>query len=187
MEKIIEALSTWATLTENDCKNLSNIIATKHLEKGQCWIEAGNKNDMIAFVETGYLRRFYFNDGNELTDFFYFENDFCADLPSLIGHTKPAASVVAMEQTVLTAFSYTDFNKLCDSSTALERLNRRLVEFTFLRFYNRALSFIMQTPKQRYDELVRRSPQIMQRAQQYHTASYLGINALQLERLRAEG
>jgi len=180
---MIEVLNSFVTLTEDDRKNLSSLTATKHLEKGQYWIEAGRKNDTIAFVETGYLRRFYFKDGNEITDFFYFENEFCADMPSLIGDTNSAASVIAMEQAVLTAFSYTDFNKLCDSSPALERLNRRLVEFTFLRFYKRTLSFTMQTPKERYDELVRRSPQIKQRAQQNHTASYLGISPLQLEHL----
>jgi hypothetical protein len=86
----------------------------------------------------------------------------------------------------LITFSYTDFNELCKASLALEHLHRLLVELSFLRFYNRTVSFLLQTPKERYSELVLTHPTVIQKATQYHIASYLGISPQHLSRLRAE-
>jgi CRP/FNR family transcriptional regulator, anaerobic regulatory protein len=186
MSKLIQALKSLAPLSEEDCNKLLNITSTVHLNKGDYWIESGNKNDKASFLEEGYLRRFYLKDGNEITDFFYFKNDFCADLPSIIGKSLLRASIIAMEDTTLTSFNYTDFNEICKTSPALEHLSRVIVEFTFLRFYNKTVSFILQTPEERYKDLFVTSPRILENAAQNHIASYIGINPERLSSLRAE-
>ena len=156
------------------------------LEKGEYWIRAGKKNSQVAFVNEGYLRKFYLRDGIEITDFFYFDNDFSADLPSILDHTVPKASIVAMRKTTLTTFSYHAFNELCKQSAALEHLHRLIVEHTFLRFYKRSVSFILQTPKERYEDLIDSYPKVLEQANQYHIASYLGISPQHLSRLRRQ-
>jgi hypothetical protein len=163
-------------LKEEDCKKFLNINSSIQLNKGEYWIKPANKNNNIAFIEEGYLRKFYLKNGNEITDSFYFENEFCADLPSIIGNTLPYAGIIAMQKTSLTIFSYSKFNELCKTSPALEHLLRVMVELTFLRFYNGTVPFILQTPKERYQELLVSSPKILQNAAQYHIASYLGIS-----------
>jgi CRP-like cAMP-binding protein len=186
MSKIIQALKKAAPLKEEDCRRLLNLTSTIQLEKSDYWIQPGRKNNNIAFLDNGYLRKFYAKDGNEITDSFYFENDFCTDLPSIIGNSPPHASIIAMQKTSLTIFSYNEFNELCKASPALEHLFRVMIEFTFLRFYNRTVSFILQTPKERYEQLLVSSPKILQDAAQYHIASYLGISPQHLSRLRAK-
>jgi CRP-like cAMP-binding protein len=156
------------------------------LKKGDYWIKDGKKNNNIAFLEGGYLRKFYFADSNEITDFFYFENDLCADLPSLISNTIPHVNIIAMQNTRLIVFSYHAFIDLCEQSPTIEHLYRIILEYTFLRFYNRTTSFILQTPKERYNNLIISNPLILQRATQYHIASYLGISPQHLSRLRGE-
>lgn len=185
MSDIIEALRHLAPLSEEDCNQLLKITSTIRLKKGNIWVEAGDKNDKGAFVDHGYLRRFYLKDGKEITDFFYFSNDFCADLPSIIGKSALRASIIAMEDTELTLFSYTDFNEICKTSPSLEHMNRVIVEFTFLRFYNRAISFILQSPEQRYEDLLVSSPRILQNAAPNHIASYIGMSPQSFESLRA--
>lgn len=186
MKKIIEVLSEISPLGKKDFDDLSRIFTTSTLEKGDYWIQEGKKNNNVAFLENGYLRKYYAKDGNEITDFFYFENDFCADLPSIISNSEPLSNIVAMQPTTLTTFSYFDFNELCKSSLALEHLHRVIVEYTFIRFYNRAVSFILQTPKERYEQLIQTNPRVLQEATQYHIASYLGISPQHLSRLRGQ-
>ena len=146
---ILKVLNSVNPLSEQDCSDIIKIIKTRILKKGEYWLEEGKVNYNVAFVEEGYLRKYYVKDGNEITDAFYFEYDICADLPSIISNTKPLSSAVAMQRTVLTTFAYADFNKLCETSMALEQVNRALVEFNFIRFYNRTASFILKTPKER--------------------------------------
>jgi hypothetical protein len=176
MSKIIQALKSIAPLSEEDCNRLLNITTTTHLNKGDFWMEPTNKNNKMSFLEEGYLRRFYPKNGTEITDFFYFKNDFCADLPAIIGNSLPHASIIAMEDTTLTLFSYNDFNDLCKTSPPLEHLSRVMVEFTLLRFYNRAVSFILQTPEERYEDLLVTSPRILQNASGNHIASSIGMS-----------
>lgn len=184
MKKIIQTFNNIVPLSDKDCISLNEILNTTNLNKGEYWIKANRKNDNIAFVEDGYLRKFYEKDGKEITDFFYFENDFSADLPSIIGNSKPQASIVAMQKSTLTTFSYYDFNELCKQSPTLEHLHRVIVELTFLRFYKRSVSFILQNPNERYNDLIVSYPNVFQRAAQYHIASYLGISPQHLSRLR---
>ena len=186
MKKIIQVLNNILQLSDNDCNSLNEILTTVSLGKGDYWIRADKKNHNVAFVDEGYLRKFYIKDGNEITDFFYFENDFSADLPSILGNTKPMAGIIAMQKTVLTTFSYHAFNELCKQSPTLEHLHRLIIEFTFLRFYKRSVSFILQTPKERYNDLIDIYPNVFQRAAQYHIASYLGISPQHLSRLRKQ-
>ena len=162
------------------------IIEEEKLSKGELWIKEGKRNETIAFLVNGYLRKYYVNnDGKEITDYFYFQSDFCTELPSIIGKTRPTSNVVAMEDTDLVTFSYADFDKLRLKHGSFERIYSILLEQTFLRFYNRTVSFIQQTPKERYDELVRTRPLVLQRVTQYHIASYLGISYQHLSRLRS--
>ena len=185
-EKVIQAFNSIVSLPDDDCISLNEILNTVTLKKGEYWIKAGKKNDDIAFVDEGYLRKFYVEDGIEITDFFYFENDFSADLPSILGNTKPVADIIAMCHTTLTTFSYHAFNDLCRHSPTLEHLHRLILESTFLRFYKRSVSFILQTPKERYKDLIDSYPNVFQRATQYHIASYLGISPQHLSRIRGQ-
>lgn len=186
MEKIIQILNSIVPIKEKDRTNLLKIFKIVYLDKGDYWLEIGKRNHNIAFVENGYLRKFYLKDGNEITDFFYFDNDFSADLPSIIGNSNSDANIIAMEKTKLVIFSYKEFNKLCEQSQTLEHLYRIIVEQTFLRFYKRTVSFISQSPKERYNNLFLSNPKILQKATQYHIASYLGISPQHLSRLRGE-
>lgn len=46
------------------------------------------------------------------------------------------------------------------------------------------LSRIRDTPQQRYEELLREYPNIIQRVPQHYIASYLGITSVSLSRIR---
>jgi CRP-like cAMP-binding protein len=182
---ILKVLNSISPLTEQDCAELLKIFKTVVLKKGEMWLEQGKVNYNGAFVEEGYLRRYWLKDGEEITDVFYFENDFCADLSSIIGKVKPISNVVAMQRTTMTTFYYPEFNRLCAQSMTLEHAHRLILESVLLRFYQRTASFILQSPKERYDALVAAKSPILQRATQYHISSYLGIGPQHLSRLRA--
>src|SRR5476651_1904312 len=116
---ILKVLNTVNPLSEKDCEDILKLLKTRTLKKGEFWLEEGRMNYNVAFVEEGYLRRYWVKDGNEITDGFYFENDLCVDLPSIIGKTVTVSNVIAMRRTLVTTFSYAEFNKLCENSMAL--------------------------------------------------------------------
>src|SRR5437764_506259 len=95
---ILNFLNAVNPLSEQDCDKVLKILSTKHLKKGDYWLEEGKVNYNVAFVEEGYLRRFWLKDGIEITDTFYFDHDLCVDLPSIISQRRPLSNVVAMQR-----------------------------------------------------------------------------------------
>lgn len=183
---VIRAFTAIMPLSEKEIEDFAHITKQQKLTKGEYWIKENKRNDKIAFLLSGYLRKYYIdNDGREITDSFYFESEFCTDLPSIIGNTKPSSNVVAMEDTFLITFSNADFDRLRIRHARFERIYSKLLEQTFLRFYNRVTSLIRQSAKERYRELLQANPVMLQKVTQYHIASYLGISHQHLSRLRS--
>jgi CRP-like cAMP-binding protein len=54
-----------------------------------------------------------------------------------------------------------------------------------LNYANHFISFIRDTPKERYLNLVKEKPHIVQRVPQQYIASYLGITPVSLSRIRS--
>ena len=61
----------------------------------------------------------------------------------------------------------------------LEIIMQRLENYSKL-----FLSRIKDNPQKRYDELLKDNPQIIQRVPQHYIASYLGVTAVSLSRIR---
>jgi len=182
---LLNILNQISPLTDKDQNDIRDIISKKELKTGDYWFHPEMYANQVAFITKGYLRKYLLIDGKEKTDFFYFDNDLTGDLPSIISKETCKSYNEAMEPTSLLVFSYHELDKLSNESRNIERLLRVFAELAFVRYYNKATSFILQSPKERYEELISTQPQVLQRATQYHIASYLGITPQHLSRLRA--
>lgn len=179
-------LSQIAILTDDELSRIVEITSVKELDTGEFWFSEGMYAKKVAFVYKGYLRKYYLKNGKEKTDYFYFENSFTGDMPSLIEQTPCKSYNVAMEPTTLITLSYAKLNELTKESHNIEHMLRVFIEQGFITYYHRATSFILQSPKERYEELINSFPQVLKRATQYHVASYLGITPQHLSRLRGQ-
>lgn len=184
--QLLEVFNSISSLSENEEGSLLAIIKEKHLDKGEFLTKEGMLPNEFAFIQQGYLRKYYINNGNEITDSFYFDNEFCADLPSIIGKQKTHSYFEAMKPTDLIIIPYSQFQLLTEKHHVFDHIYKVLLEQTFLQFYNRTRSLIEQTPKERYDEIVKSNPKILLNATQYHIASYIGISYQHLSRLRGK-
>jgi CRP-like cAMP-binding protein len=185
MDALLNILNQISPLTEKDLNNIRDIVSVKELNTGDYWFHPDMYANQIAFITKGYLRKYLIIDGKEKTDFFYFDGDLTGDLPSIISKEPCKSYNEAMESTSLLVFSYQAIDELSSNSRNIERLLRMFSELAFVRYYNKATSFILQTPKERYEDLIKSQPEVLQRATQYHIASYLGITPQHLSRLRA--
>jgi CRP-like cAMP-binding protein len=183
-KKFVETLSKISFLSEGDLLQIAEIASIKELNPGDFWVYEGMFAKDVAFIFKGYLRKYFIIDGNEKTDWFYFENSFTGDMPSIIEQTACKSCNVAMESTTLIVLSYAKLNELSSKSQNIDHLLRVFIEYAFIAYYKRAMSFILQSPKERYEQLIAEFPMVTQRATQYHIASYLGITPQHLSRIR---
>src|SRR5882724_6810602 len=73
-----------SSLSKEEIQMIDVLAREQHLEKGMFWVREGKKADKISFIEKGYLRKFFVKDGKEITDEFYLDKSFSADIPSIV-------------------------------------------------------------------------------------------------------
>jgi CRP-like cAMP-binding protein len=66
----------------------------------------------------------------------------------------------------------------------MERFGRMVAEYLICCYEDRLVSFITQTPEERYRQLLQMQPDLLQRIPQHYVANYLGITPVSLSRIR---
>lgn len=147
-------------------------------------LEEGQVSKTMFFVEKGCLRTWINNDGKQITTQFFFEGDSVSSIESFRTNQPSLYSIETIEPCILQTISQRDFQKALDTSPDLKK---KLEERLFNRLFQSQqilYSFLKNSPQKRYEELIKRHPQIVQRVPQHYIASYLGITPVSLSRIR---
>jgi len=151
-------------------------------------IKEGEISKKIFLIEKGSVRIWYNNKGKDTTFQFFFENEGISTAESFKRNIPCLFSVETIEASVIYTFDSTDF----DSQIA--KLNKsspgfliQMMEISLERQYQYSqqfLSIIKDSPEERYLDLLKEKPFIMQRVPLHYIASYLGINTATLGKIR---
>ena len=133
----------------------------------------------------GYVRLFYLIDGEEITKDFNFENFFCGSYASFSLQQPSRFNVIAMEDLEVYTIGPEIYN-LCETYPSIQKLLRIWMEQMFIRKELREASFLLDSAEKRYSDLLQYHPQIVQRVPLKYLASYLGITAETLSRIRRQ-
>ena len=79
-----------------------------------------------------------------------------------------------------------DLMKLADEHHDIERLLRKMVTLSLILSQERMDSIQFESAQQRYEKLLKTSPQIVQRVPLTYIASFLGITLETLSRIRSQ-
>lgn len=147
-------------------------------------LREGEIASKIFFVKKGCLRMWMNHDGKEITFQFFFEDEMVASIESFRGKTPGILNIQAIEPTTLLVLSRKHFKIILNESPQVKDF---LLETAFKRFsdYTKLyLSFLKNSPAERYKDLIANQPNIIQRVPQHYIASYLGITPVSLSRIR---
>lgn len=147
-------------------------------------LEEGKIADRLYFIRKGCLRLFFYKEGKDITFQFFFEGDFVASFDSLYKQQPSLFSLESIEPTEVLTIKRMDFYNLLEQIPSLRKdYEEKLIE-RFHVYQQLFLSHIKNTPQQRYEELLKEHPDIIQRIPQHYIASYLGITPVSLSRIR---
>lgn len=147
-------------------------------------LQEGDRADRLYFIHKGCLRLFFYHEGKDITFQFFFEGDFVASFDSLHRHQPSLFSLESIEPAELSAIKRDDFYHLIEQDPPLRRLYEEKLIDRLHVYQQLFLSRIRNTPRQRYEELLKEQPNIVQRVPQHYIASYLGITPVSLSRIR---
>lgn len=139
------------------------------------------------FVEKGCLRVWFASQGKDVTFQFFFENQTVSSLESFHYHTPSLFSIETIEPCVVWWLARDDAYQLLTEVAEVRAGREKLAGLLFDRtrhYVEHCLSFIRDTPRQRYQQLLAKTPQVVQRVPQHYIASYLGISTVHLSRIK---
>lgn len=148
-------------------------------------LEKGEIAEKLYLIRKGCLRLFFYNEGKDITFQFFFEGDFVASFDSLYNRMPSLFYLESIEPTELTAIRRDEFYNQINNDLSLRQLYEEKLIDRFHAYQQLFLSRIKNTPQQRYKELLKEYPYIIQRIPQHYIASYLGITPVSLSRIRS--
>ncbi len=127
---------------------------------------------------------YYIVDGEEKTTFFYTENQFVSSYESYTKQIPASHSLECVADCELIIITQEGAMKLLSHSKNFDSLARTIMEDELAIYQKIVASFITLSPEERYQELIKNSPELVQRIPQYQLATYLGVNAESLSRIK---
>lgn len=157
----------------------------RRLARDEHLLRAGDPATSIAVVVEGLLREYFpLADGTERTKAFILESQLSGSLADLLRGGRSTASIVAEEPTSVLLVPFATFAARADSEHAWGTLARRATEALLLRKADREYALLALDADARYSRFQRDYPGLESRIRARHIASYLGITAVHLSRLR---
>lgn len=147
-------------------------------------LKEGDIADTLFLVKKGCLRLFFLKDGKEITFQFFFEKECVASFDSMHRQEPSLFSLESIESTECLALKKNDLYDLVEKIPAIRKAYEEKLIERFHIYQQLFLSRIKNTPHQRYTELLREHPNILQRVPLHYIASFLGITAVSLSRIR---
>lgn len=139
----------------------------------------------LHYMSAGLVRYFYLtDDGGERNHTFATETNLVACLPVFIGAGTCSFNIEALEPTRTLAIPSEAVKSMENRHEYWNRLKLRLMEHVALRKEAREAEFLLYSAEERYHSFLNRHQHYAHRIPQYHIASYLGITAVALSRIR---
>jgi CRP-like cAMP-binding protein len=172
--------------SEEECSVFIPYLNQKTLKKGEYLLKEGQKVNEIAFIEKGALRIYYLSDGKEINNHFFLDNEYAVSYLDFLKQRPSRYYIQALEDSQLLTFSSQSLQRAYDHSKNWERFGRIIAESVYAIATNRFESFLFLSAKERYLQMIKDYPRLIQRIPLYHLASYLGIERESLSRIRKE-
>ncbi|MCF8277323.1 MAG: Crp/Fnr family transcriptional regulator [Flavobacteriales bacterium] len=172
-------------LSDEDLMSVGSLFQMRRLEPGESFIKAGRVNYTGALVIEGLLRNYHhLPNGAERTVLFTAEGQTVGAYSSIIKHMPAVEHVVALETTMLLTMDMREFKKIMVASPNLMQAYAQILETMLLEAIERIDQFVLLSAEHRYLRFKKDFPDLEQRIPQKHLASYLGITAISLSRMR---
>ncbi|MTI32749.1 Crp/Fnr family transcriptional regulator [Xanthovirga aplysinae] len=189
MEKnlLLKHISNYINLSPKENEILLSKVNFRKYLKGQYVVQEGDICKYHNFVLAGCLKSFYMDpEGNEHIISFAIENWWTGNLESFVRQEPSNYNVQCMEICELAQFSYKNLEILYQEIPKLERFFRIKLQNAYISYQKRVFENISLPARERYLNFRKRYSQIESRVPQYMIASYLGITAEFLSKIKKE-
>lgn len=162
------------------------ITTTDTFPKHHLLHQEGNICNHLYFIEKGVARSYYHKEGKDITAHFAIENGGITAIDSFIQRKKSRYNLEILEDAIVHSLSHQDIQLLLDKNPPYEKFIRLFLEQIYVDLAERIEDLLFYNAKERYDNLILKNPNLFQRVNLGHIASYIGVTQETLSRIRSQ-
>ncbi|MEM6805663.1 MAG: Crp/Fnr family transcriptional regulator [Bacteroidota bacterium] len=184
LQLFIDHLQQEVELTSEDQDFILKNTRIKKLKRGEFLLKGGEVSKAFFFNLRGFIRLFYLQEGEEKTAYFYPKNTFISAYASFIRQEPAEFYLQATEKSEVIVIGKEEAQKFLTYDPKFALLARMAMEEELIHYQKMVSSLLTQKAEQRFEQLLMERPEIFQRVPQLQIASYLGIKAESLSRIK---
>lgn len=165
-------------------ERFSEKLTVREFQKNEIIKDYQSVEKYLNIVAKGSVGLFVWNGKKDICINLLYENNFMSDYLSFLRQQPSAIKTQALEDCTLWSISYPDLNELYARNETGLRIGKAVSEILFLRKQQDQIDLLTLSPEDRYLNLISQRPEIFQRTPLKIIASYLGLTAESLSRLR---
>lgn len=164
---------------------VNNLIAkTITVERNELLKPEFSVDTDIYFVKEGSLRVFVYDGDDERNVRFGYENNLLVSLDSFLTEKPSEFIIQAIKKSTVHIIPKQLFIRFIEQDEVHLRLWKAILEDLVLQQIEREKDLLISSPKERFERVLKRSPQLFQEIPHRHIANYLRMTPETLSRLK---
>lgn len=164
---------------------VASLVEFRKVKKKEILYEQGDTELISLMILKGCMRVYITGaNGEEYNRFFAFEDWWVGDLYQLLHNLPSISSVQALEDCEIAVITKESYLKIFDTCPVFTRLTHMAVSRGYTVLLKKEQEKQIKSAEELYSELLEKHPDITKRISIKHIASYIGIQADSLSRIR---
>lgn len=185
--QINKHVSRCANFTTEELAIFNSLLNYKEVPKKTYLLKEGEACQFEAYIISGCIRNYFIDEnGAEVVLQFGIEDWWVSDIASFHEGSPSKMFIETLEDCKLFLFSPETKEELLIKVPKFERVFRLMLQRNLSVTQNRLINNITKSATDKYLDFISRYPTIPQRVAQHYIASYLGISAEFLSKVRAK-
>ncbi|AWK06211.1 Crp/Fnr family transcriptional regulator [Flavobacterium crocinum] len=183
-EDVKNIFETYFTADMTIWKGFSEKIKVREFEKSEIIKDYNAIERYLNIVIKGSAGLFVWDGKRDICINLLYEKSFISDYMSFLNQQPTVIKTEALEELILWSISHSDLNELYQKSETGLRIGKAISEMLYVRKQQEQINLLTLSPQERYLKLIEGRPEIFQRTPLKIIASYLGLTAESLSRIR---
>lgn len=185
MDTFIEYILQFGNLNKQQMDLIKSKATEIELRKDEFYWEAGKAVKQIGFLTDGVLRVYYYNNtGEEITRYFIDEKHLILSGNTVDEFYTPSEYLQALTDCKMVVFPKQDWKEISETIIGWDSIIQKIIAKHHTEKLKKRSDLISQDGTERYLDFIQKFPTLANRIPLSYIASYLGLTASSLSRIR---